>query len=83
MTDRTTLEMACLADLSSRKLHLAPEGRAGFTIVMAMGRTRGRARQAYKSAMGKVSQGWSPDDETRRIRGSERVNDFETPAKRI
>ncbi len=68
MTDRTTLEMACLADLSSRKLHLPPEGRAGFTVVMAMGRTRGRARQAYKSAMGKVSEGWSPDDETRHIR---------------
>ena len=68
MTDHTTLEMACLADLSSRKLHLAPEGRGGFTVVMAMGRTRGRARQAYNSAMGKVSQGWSPDDETRRIR---------------
>ena len=68
MTDRTTLEMACLADLSSRRLHLASEGRAEFTVVMAMGRYRGRARQAYEAATCKVSQGWSPDDETRRIR---------------
>jgi len=68
MTDRTTLELVCLADLSSRKVHLGPEGRAGFTVVMAMGRFRGRARQIYQSVTRKVTQGWSPGDETRRIR---------------
>jgi hypothetical protein len=68
MSDHTTLELVCLADLSSRNVRLAPEGKADFTIVMAMGRFRGRARQAYKLAMDKVSLGWSPNDETRRIR---------------
>jgi hypothetical protein len=68
MTDHTTLEMVCLADLSPRRLSVAPEGRAEFTVVMAMGRTRGRAREAYKLARDKMSQGWNLDDETRRIR---------------
>ncbi|MFN8008817.1 MAG: trehalase family glycosidase [Terriglobia bacterium] len=42
---------------------LAPKHRAYFTIVMAFGRTRGKARQAYRLATERMSQGWSPDNE--------------------
>ena len=69
MTEGTTLEMVCLADLSSRQIHLARQGQANFTLVMAMGRNRGRARQAYQEATLKVSRGWTPEVETARIRG--------------
>ena len=68
MTHGTTLELSCLADLSSHKLHLAPKGETHFTVVMAMGRNRGRARQAYEEATQKVTHGWTPDVETARIR---------------
>jgi len=47
MTHGTTLELSCIADLSSHKLHLAPKGETHFTVVMAMGRNRGRAQKAY------------------------------------
>lgn len=68
MTQDTTLELSCLADLSSQKLFLKPKGHTNFTIVMAMGRNRGRARQAYQEATQKVAKGWTPDLETVRIR---------------
>ena len=68
MTNGSTLELSCLEDLSSRKLHLTPHGQANFTIVMAMGRNRGRARQVYQEATQKVARGWTPDAETARIR---------------
>jgi len=68
MTDRTTLEMACLADLSPRTLRLAPQGKTEFTVVMAMGRTRGRAREAYEETLQEDRAGWTPMAETRRIR---------------
>ncbi len=68
MTGGTTLEFVCLADLSSRQIHLRPNGKADFTVVMAMGRNRGRARQAYREAKAKLVQGWTPDVETARIR---------------
>jgi hypothetical protein len=69
LTDGATLEMACLADLSSRALQLAPRGTSSFTVVMATGRTRGRAREAYDEAMQKVRAGWTPMAETERIDG--------------
>ncbi len=68
MTDGTTLEMACQADLSSRQLHLAPRGKSSFVVVMAFGRTRGRAREGYQAASHIFAQGWNPDAETVRIR---------------
>jgi hypothetical protein len=68
MTDGTTLELVCLSDLSPRELRLAPGGRATFTVLMAMGRTRGRARDAFLTASRKVAQGWDPDVETARLR---------------
>ncbi len=68
MTEGTTLELECLADLSPRKLYLAPHGRANFTVIMAMGRNRGHAQKAYRAATEKLRQGWSPSAETRRIR---------------
>jgi hypothetical protein len=68
MTHGTTLELTCLADLSPRKLHLAPKGKTQFTVLMAMGRNRGRARQAYQEANRKLSRGWTPEAETVRIR---------------
>ena len=68
MTHGTTLELSCLADLSARKLHLPPHGQTNFTIVMAMGRNRGRAHQAFQEAAQKVAKGWTPDVETARIR---------------
>ncbi|HEX4485426.1 MAG TPA: trehalase family glycosidase [Terriglobales bacterium] len=69
MTEGTTLEMVCLSDLSSRQIHLSPRGESNFTVVMAMGRNRGRAHQSYQEAKRKVAQGWIPDIETARIRG--------------
>jgi hypothetical protein len=68
MTQGTTLELSCLADLSSRKLHLAPRGETHFTIVMAMGRNRGRTRKAFLEATRKVAKAWTPEVETARIR---------------
>lgn len=68
MTNGTTLELTCLADLSSRKIRIAAKGEAHFTVVMAMGRNRGRARHAYQEAASKVAHGWTPEDETVRIR---------------
>lgn len=68
MTQGTTLELSCIADLSSHQLHLAPHGESHFTIVMAMGRNRGRAQKVYLEATQKVGKGWTPDVETARIR---------------
>ena len=68
LTDGATLEMVCLADLSSRTLRLAPRGKSAFTLLMAMGRYRGRAREAYDDARQKVQTGWTPMAETERIR---------------
>ncbi len=68
MTNGTTLELVCLSDLSPRTLHLAPQGESHFTVVMAMGRYQGRAQKVYQEAMQKVAHGWTPDDETARIR---------------
>ena len=68
LTDGATLEMVCLADLSSRTLRLAPRGKGAFTLVMAMGRYRGRAREAYDGARQKLQAGWTPMAETERIR---------------
>lgn len=68
MTQDTTLELSCIADLSSHKLQIGPNGNSRFTIVMATGRNRGRAHQAYQEAMAKIAKGWTPDAETARIR---------------
>jgi hypothetical protein len=80
MTDGTTLEMVCLADLSPRELRLAPGGRASFTVIMAMGRTRGRARKTYETAGQIIAAGWTPDAETARFRDLLRAAP-ELPAK--
>jgi hypothetical protein len=66
MTDGTTLELVCLADLSARRLRLEPGGKAGFTIPIGMGRYRGLAREALDEAAAKVARGWTPAEETRR-----------------
>ena len=68
ISEGTTLEMVCLADLSPRQFHLAPKGHATFTVLMAMGRYRGRARRTYQEAKEKLAKGWTPDVETARIR---------------
>ncbi|HEX4485425.1 MAG TPA: trehalase family glycosidase [Terriglobales bacterium] len=68
MTHGTTLELACEADLAPRIVKLAPHGKSDFTVVLAMGRNRGRARQAFQQATQKVVKGWTPDVETTRIR---------------
>ncbi len=68
MTNGTTLEFSCIADLSPRKLHIASHGESNFTMVMAMGRYRGRAQKIYREATQKIAQGWTPDAETARIR---------------
>ena len=68
MTEGTTLEVVCLADLSSRQIHLEPQRESTFTVVMAMGRDRGRARAVYQEASQIVAKGWNPEVETARIR---------------
>jgi hypothetical protein len=67
ITEGTTLEMVCLANLSDRRFHLTPHGDASFAVLMAMGRYRGRARRTYEEAKEKLDKGWTPDAETARI----------------
>jgi hypothetical protein len=68
MTEGTTIEMVCLADLAPRRVHLGPKGSASFTVMMAIGRDRGRARRVYREAKESLAKGWTPDVETARIR---------------
>lgn len=69
MTEGTTLEMVCLAGLSPRTLWIPAKNARNFTVAMAFGRNRGRAREAFQSAARKIKNGWTPSVETARIRG--------------
>ncbi|HVU14649.1 MAG TPA: trehalase family glycosidase, partial [Phototrophicaceae bacterium] len=62
----TTLEAVCLADLADRTLTLAPNGSAEFTVSLAFGLTRGRARAAAQ-AWQQSAANWSPAQETARL----------------
>lgn len=62
----TTLEAVCLADLSDRAIRLAPNGSAEFTVSLAFGLSRGRARAAQQAWQ--QAAAWTPDIETARIR---------------
>ncbi|MCC6127425.1 MAG: hypothetical protein IT426_20900 [Pirellulales bacterium] len=68
MTDGTTLELTCLADLSPRKLHFEPQDRIGLVIPLGFGRNRGEARDALDAAAAKIAKGWSSAEETDRLR---------------
>jgi hypothetical protein len=68
MTDGTTLELVCLADLSPRKVHLEPRGTTKLVIPLGFGRYRGLAREALDEAAAKIAHGWTSTDETERIR---------------
>ena len=65
---QTTMELVCLSDLSSRSIELDANGSAQVTICMGFGLNRGRAREPYRECVRKVSQAWTPADETRRTR---------------
>lgn len=67
-TDGTTLELVCLADLSKRKLQLEPKGNARLVIPLGFGRYQGEARDALDTAAAKIAKGWTPAEETDRIR---------------
>jgi hypothetical protein len=66
MTQGTTLELVCLADLAPRKLQLEPNGEAKLVIPMAFGRYRGMARERLDSAAAKIAHGWTSAEETDR-----------------
>jgi hypothetical protein len=66
MSDGTTLELACLTDLSPRKLRLEPNGQAKLTIPIGLGRYRGAARDALDEAAAKIAKGWTSAEETTR-----------------
>ena len=65
---RTSLELVCLSDLSPREFHLAPAESASFTVVLAFGLNRGKAHRLVRKGRKKLNRGWSPADETRRMR---------------
>ena len=69
MTQGTTLEMVCLADLSSRALRLDPHGKASLVVAMGFGRYRGPAREVLDRCNRKIAEGWTSVDETKRWRG--------------
>lgn len=62
------VEIVCIADLSDRKLHLAAGETTKFTVTMGFGIYRWKARNAQAAAIRSLDAGWSPDDETERIR---------------
>jgi hypothetical protein len=66
MTQGTPLELVCLADLSPRELRLPPNGTAGLTIPIGLGRYRGLARDALDEAAAKIAKGWTSTEETNR-----------------
>jgi len=68
MTEGTTLEMVCLADLSTRTLRVPAASTRSFTVAMSFGRNRGRAREALGAALQKIKHDWTPAEETARIR---------------
>ncbi len=68
MTEGATLELVCLADLSKRKLQLEPNGKARLVIPLGFGRYQGEARDALDAAAAKIAKGWTPAEETDRIR---------------
>ena len=65
---RTSLEMVCLSDLAPRALRLAAGETTCFTVVLAFGLNRGKTRRLYAKCQEKLARGWSPADETRRMR---------------
>jgi glycogen debranching enzyme len=63
----TTLEAVCLADLADKAVTLAPGGSAEFTVSLAFGLSRGRARAAQQEWQ-QAAAAWSPETETARVR---------------
>jgi len=68
MTDGTTFDLVCLADLSDREIRVGAGARERVVVVMAFGRTRGAAQEVRRRAAEKIAAGWTPGDETRRWR---------------
>ena len=66
MSDDTTLELVCLADLTPRQIRLNPNGKASLTIPVGLGRYRGPAREALEEAAAKIARGWTANEETER-----------------
>jgi hypothetical protein len=66
MTQDTTLELVCLADLSPRKLRLEANGKVNVMIPLGFGRNRGMAREALEGAAAKIAKGWTSAAETNR-----------------
>lgn len=70
MTQNTTLNLVCLADLSRRKLHLEPNGKASLTIPLCFGRFQGEARDLLAGVTAKIAKGWTADEETARVQNT-------------
>ena len=68
MTQGTTLEMVCLADLAPRVLRLEPKGKVALVLSMGFGRYRELARQAREECNQKIARGWTSAQETVRWR---------------
>ena len=66
MTQGTTLEMVCLADLSQRTLRPEPNGKASLVVAMGFGRYRGLAREVLDQSNKKIAAGWTSAEETKR-----------------
>ena len=67
MIEGTPLELACVADLASRRVRLEPGALSKFTVVMSFGRNRGLAQDGFSAAADLVKTGWTPGVETARI----------------
>jgi hypothetical protein len=61
------IELACVADLSARILQLGPKETVRFVTAMAFGKRRGTARRRYDEVVARVSEGWTPQRETKRL----------------
>jgi hypothetical protein len=64
----TSMEMVCLSDLTARIISLASGETTDFTVLLAFGLNRGQASRLYAKCQEKIAKGWTPAEETRRIR---------------
>lgn len=68
LTEGTTLELVCIADLSARAIRLDALGKQKVVVALGFGSNRGSAKLAYKDSMERVQAGWDSAAETRRWR---------------
>jgi hypothetical protein len=66
LTEGTTLELVCLADLANRELHIPAGESFTFTTFLAFGLNRGRAKEVYRKCEYKLNKGWTSVQETER-----------------